>query len=84
MRACGTVLISLVVLGGGVARAVDSQDLPSDRVEEIIQKFAAKEAEFAKARETYTYRQVARILKSNDGEYAQLVQRAESLIENGS
>ncbi len=35
-------------------------------------------------RQSAEHGQVARILKSGDGEYAQLVQRAESLIENGS
>ncbi len=36
-------------------------------VEEIIAKFVAKETEFAKAREAYTYRQTARILEYDDG-----------------
>jgi hypothetical protein len=67
MRAYGMVLVSLALFGAGVARAVDSQDLPSDRIEEIIQKFAAKESEFAKARELYTYRQSARIQTLDDG-----------------
>src|SRR5437588_2791405 len=35
--------------------------------DEIVQKFAAKEAEFAKARENYTYRQTARIQELDDG-----------------
>ena len=35
--------------------------LPTVPVEEIIQKFAAKEAEFARARENYTYRQTVRV-----------------------
>lgn len=34
--------------------------------EEIIKKFAAKEAEFAKARENYTYRQTVRILELDE------------------
>jgi hypothetical protein len=39
-----------------------SQTQPSQtQIDEIIQKFAAKEAEFAKARENYTYHQTARI-----------------------
>jgi hypothetical protein len=37
-------------------------------VEEIIQKFAAKEAEFARARDNYTYRQTVRVQEiDNDG-----------------
>ena len=39
---------------------------PSVPVEEIIQKFAAKEAEFSKARENYTYRQTVRVLEVDD------------------
>ncbi len=35
--------------------------LPTVPVEEIIQKFAAKESEFARARENYTYRQTVRV-----------------------
>jgi hypothetical protein len=35
--------------------------LPSVPIDEIIQKFAAKEAEFARARENYTYRQTVRV-----------------------
>src|SRR5262249_41143037 len=40
------------------AHAAETKDLPPD---EIIRKFAAKEAEFAKARENYTYRQTVKI-----------------------
>jgi hypothetical protein len=36
-------------------------DLSQARIDEIISKFAAKEAEFAKARENYTYRQTVRV-----------------------
>ena len=39
---------------GSVAAAAIAADLPPS---EVIQKFAAKEAEFRKARESYTYRQ---------------------------
>ncbi len=42
---------------------VESKDVPP---EEIIAKFAAKEAEFAKARENYTYRQTVRILELDE------------------
>lgn len=37
------------------------QEPSEQRIEEIITKFAAKEAEFARARENYTYRQTVRI-----------------------
>jgi hypothetical protein len=49
MRSC--VLCCVLVSAAGVAIAADLA--PSD----IIQKFAAKEAEFRKARENYTYKQ---------------------------
>ncbi len=37
------------------------QDLTDAQVQDIITKFAAKETEFARARENYTYRQTARV-----------------------
>jgi hypothetical protein len=49
-----------VVPSPGPARAADLNP------DEIIQKFAAKEAEFAKARENYTYRQTFRILELDE------------------
>ena len=67
MRTSGLVFAGVVLLGAGVARAVDSPELSSGRIEEIIQKFAAKESEFSKARELYTYRQTARIQTLDDG-----------------
>lgn len=50
------------------------QDRPSpERIQEIIRKFGAKEAEFKKARELYNYQQTVKIqtLEGNhvDGEY---------------
>jgi outer membrane lipoprotein-sorting protein len=36
-------------------------DLTDEQVQEIIEKFAAKEAEFARARESYTYRQEVKV-----------------------
>jgi len=44
----------LCCIFGSVAAAAIAADLPPN---EVIQKFAAKEAEFRKARENYTYRQ---------------------------
>jgi hypothetical protein len=41
--------------------AANGADTKEPAPEEIIQKFAAKEAEFAKARERYTYRQTLKI-----------------------
>ena len=45
----------------GAARGADQQQLSDSQIEEITQKFAAKESEFARARENYTYRQTARV-----------------------
>ncbi len=43
-----------------------AQDLSPAQVDDIIKKFAAKESDFAKAREVYTYRQSARIQVLDD------------------
>lgn len=50
-----------LALSAALAFAADSQELSPSRIDEIVQKFAAKEAAFALAREAYTYRQTARI-----------------------
>jgi hypothetical protein len=71
MRVHRMVLAAVALVGAGSlwtprARAVD-ENLSDDRVNEIIQKFTAKESEFAKAREMYTYKQTARIQTLDDG-----------------
>jgi hypothetical protein len=53
------LLIAFLAAMGGPVWAEDAKADPNP--EEIIRKFAAKEAEFAKARENYTYRQTFRI-----------------------
>jgi hypothetical protein len=53
-------LLALLVTGlfmAVSAPAAEGTDLSDAKVQEIIEKFAAKEAEFARAREIYTYRQ---------------------------
>jgi hypothetical protein len=55
MRKC---LPGLLLLWGVAAFGADSKDLPAD---EVIKRFAAKEADFAKARANYTYRQTVKI-----------------------
>ncbi|MGH9660477.1 MAG: hypothetical protein ACRD96_18145, partial [Bryobacteraceae bacterium] len=52
------------IAGFAAALAADTKDPNPD---EIIQKFAAKEAEFARARENYTYRQTVRVLELTEG-----------------
>jgi hypothetical protein len=60
-------LFILILVGASALLAADSQDLSPAQVDEIIQKFAAKEAEFARARESYTYRETARVLDLDPG-----------------
>ncbi|MBX5494250.1 MAG: hypothetical protein IRZ15_02850 [Bryobacteraceae bacterium] len=45
----------------------DGEDLSPAEIQQIIEKFAAKEAEFARARENYTYRQSVRFLELDNG-----------------
>ena len=56
MRALGIMLYTAVSL-----LAVEPQDISQARIDEIIKTFAAHEADFALARENYTYHQTARI-----------------------
>jgi hypothetical protein len=60
MRVFGLIFFG-TVLGAAGLFAGDSPEPSQAQIDEIIQKFAAKEAEFAKARENYTYHQTARI-----------------------
>jgi len=54
-------IFGLMILGAAGLVAADAPEPSQAQIDEIIQKFAAKEAEFAKARESYTYHQTARI-----------------------
>ena len=68
MQACRYLTLGLAVFTAVSLWAVDlQQDLSEDRINEIIQKFAAKETAFAKAREMYTYKQTARIETLDSG-----------------
>ena len=72
MRARRLLVIGLTVFGSGwigarAAWAVDAPDLTEDRVNDIIQKFGARESAFSKARELYTYKQTARIQTLDSG-----------------
>ena len=53
--------ILLVAVGLGCLAAPPKKDLTPQEAEEVIQKFAARESDFAKARENYTYRQSVKI-----------------------
>jgi hypothetical protein len=50
----------------GAALAATTGDPSPDQVDDIIAKFAAKEAAFAQARSNYTYRQTARVMTLDD------------------
>jgi len=60
-------LFSLLLLAASGLFAADPKELSQERIDDIIQKFAAKEAAFAQARELYTYRQTARVQVLDDG-----------------
>jgi hypothetical protein len=49
------------------AAEVASANLSQAQVDDIIKKFAAQETEFSKARESYTYRQTARVQELDNG-----------------
>jgi len=57
-----------ILIFAAAALAADNTkyDLSQAQIDDIIQKFAAKEAQFSKAREVYTYRQTARIQELED------------------
>src|SRR5689334_7230090 len=60
------VLTTLVFLAGGAFAATAPEPSPA-QIDEIIAKFAAKEADFQRARGNYTYRQNARVMSVDDG-----------------
>ncbi len=62
MRVLATFLFAASLLLGG-----DTSDPTQQQIDDIIQKFAGKEADFAKAREAYTYRQTAKIQELDEG-----------------
>jgi hypothetical protein len=54
------------VLWLAVSSPATSNEPSEEQIEQIIAKFAAKEAEFARARENYTYRQTARVMEIDE------------------
>jgi hypothetical protein len=54
-------VLGLLMIGAGALFAADNPEPTQAQIDDIIQKFAAHEAEFAKARESYIYKQTARI-----------------------
>jgi hypothetical protein len=58
--------ISLVLFAAAPAFGAPIAEPSATQIDDIITKFAAKEAAFSKAREDYTYRQTARIQELSD------------------
>jgi hypothetical protein len=50
-----------------LALLAQKKDPSPEEIQEIIRKFAAKESEFSKARESYTYRQNSKLLELDEG-----------------
>jgi hypothetical protein len=66
-NAMRTITILILTAAGIFAQDPPAKNnLSEAEISDIIQRFAAKEAEFAKAREIYTYRQTARIQELDD------------------
>jgi outer membrane lipoprotein-sorting protein len=59
-------VLCLFVLTAALSFGAAKGDLTEAQINDIIRKFAAKEADFAKARESYTYRQTARVLEIDE------------------
>jgi len=58
--------VATFALLAGAAFGANSTDPTPQQIDDIIAKFAAKEAEFSRARGNYTYRQNARVMSLDD------------------
>src|SRR6185312_9468726 len=61
-------VLALALFCAGAILAADAKqwNLSQGQIDDIIQKFSAKESAFARARENYTYRQTARIQEADE------------------
>ena len=59
-------ILGLVLIAAGALFASDGAEPSQAQIDDIIQKFAAHEAAFAKARDAYTYHQTARVQELDD------------------
>ena len=59
-------VVMTLVFFAGVALAANSGDPSPAQIDDIIAKFAAKEADFSKARANYTYRQSFKMMEVDD------------------
>jgi hypothetical protein len=60
------VLVPFFLIAGWMSAADSAKDPSPTQIDDIIQKFAAKESAFAQARESYTYRQSAKLQLLDD------------------
>ncbi len=60
------VLVPFFLIAGWMSAADSAKDPSPTQIDDIIQKFAAKESAFAQARESYTYRQSAKLVLLDD------------------
>ena len=67
VRALSALAALLLTSSLAVTAAPPRAEPSQDEIQQIIQKFAAREAAFAKARENYTYRQTAKIQEYDEG-----------------
>jgi hypothetical protein len=68
IRPAAVLVLSAAALAAQTGwRKVEQTELNDAQVQDIITKFAAKEADFARARENYTYRQTARVQELEPG-----------------
>lgn len=61
------VLVTSLIFGLTPLRAEAATDPSAAEIAQIIRKFAARESEFAQARDNYTYRQTVRLLELDAG-----------------
>src|SRR6202790_5778229 len=67
MRGIAVQFGVIVALGAACLTGQNNKyELTQAQIDDIVQKFAAKELQFSKAREAYTYRQTARIQELDD------------------
>lgn len=59
-------ILGLALVAAGALFAADNADPSQAQIDDIIHKFAAHEADFAKARENYVYKQTVRIQELDD------------------
>src|SRR3984885_4089035 len=59
-------ILGILLFAAGTMFAADGAEPTQAQIDGIIQKFAAHEADFAKARENYIYKQTARVQELDD------------------